>query len=132
MFQYTPKILLLTSMILFSACATKEITKDDILISHFALSPSYQQDVIDKMVNNLRYDLGKRLGQVEITYNYPVVGTPQEKCSRDLFQDTVTCIYTGNASISYDVPSLRRWGQKSKQKSYDYIIEKRNISVYRK
>lgn len=120
--------LLLT--ILLSGCATKQITKSEIKRSQFHLPSRYESQVSRQVIKSLIASQSKRNG-LGITYSNPIVDYPHQECSRSLFSSKVTCAYYGQASIVYDIPHLRKYGQKPIQKTYDYKIKKNGyVSIY--
>ena len=115
--------------LLVSGCSGKKVTPDEMTQNRFTIDKSYITKVSDRVVQNLISSKSK-VGY-RITYSPPYVSSPSIKCSRDLFSDGITCKYHGKASITYDVPALRRYGQRAVTLKYKYTVSKNgSVSVY--
>lgn len=107
--------IVLTSL-LVSGCSHKEVTPEEISKNRFALDKAYRAKVSNKVVQKLIASKSK-VGY-RVMYSSPYVSSPSIKCNRDLFSDGITCRYHGKASINYDVPALRRYGQRAATLKY--------------
>ncbi len=115
--------------LLVSGCSHKEVTPEEITKNRFTIDKSYRAKVSDRVVQKLISSKSK-VGY-RVTYSSPYVSSPSIKCSRDLLSDNVTCKYHGKASITYDVPALRRYGQRAVTLKYEYTVSKDgSVSVY--
>lgn len=115
--------------VVFNGCASKQITKEELTKSHFSLPNGYRAKISQKVVQKLISKKGKT--GLRMTYSNPSIYSPEEECKRGLFSDDVTCLYSGQASIVYDVPYLRKYGQRPTRETYTYrITEDGYISVY--
>ncbi len=115
--------------LLVSGCSHKEVTPEEITKNRFTIDKSYRAKVSDRVVQKLISSKSK-VGY-RVTYSSPYVSSPSIKCSRNLFSDGITCKYHGKASITYDVPALRRYGQKAVTLKHEYTVSKNgSVSVY--
>ena len=114
--------------IFFSGCASKEITPGERSSSSFSLPYGYEDEVSKQVVKKFIKQKSKGL---RLQFSNPNVGYPKEECSRNIFSDDITCSYHGEAYLVYDVPYLKKYGQKRQQVIYSYEISKSgNVYVY--
>jgi len=115
--------------LLVSGCSHKEVTPEEMTKNRFTIDKSYRAKVLDRVIQKLISSKSK-VGY-RVTYSSPYISSPSIKCSRDLFSDGISCKYYGNASITYDVPALRRYGQRAVTLKYEYTVsENGSVSVY--
>lgn len=114
-----------------SGCASKELTPEEMKDGHFTLPSSYTETVSKEVIASLQSKSnGKGFNYI---YEKPIVNHPDEECFRSWFTDGVNCIYSGEASILYDVPALRKYGQIPSRLFYKYTVHKSGtISVSQK
>ena len=115
--------------LLLNGCSGKKVTPEEITQNRFKLNESYRAKVSSQVVQRLISSKSK-VGY-RVTYRSPNISSPSIKCSRDLFSDGISCKYHGKASITYDVPALKRYGQRAATLKYKYTVSKNgSVSVY--
>jgi len=112
---------------LLVGCAGKQVTPAEVEDNKFMLPNNYRNVVYQKVIQKLYLYTYQGFS---VIYDNFEISKPDKKCSRNLFDDGITCVYRGKASIRFNIQELIKYGQTPLTKKYSYEVDEDGVYVY--